>query len=1032
MLELRALGNAEIVTDKATLTPSQEIVFASALYLILERKKRVSRTSLAEILWPKVDPATRSHRLRQTLLQLKKLGFPLRADNNTVGIRVDTSLADVGGLHALEKGVLPSGGPVEFLPGYSPRFSEPFRDWVDARRSELHSLSSQALLPVLREKRATGHWAEVEELARRSLTLDPLNESAVLSLAEASAMRGQKHEAVAILDRYLEEIGSRNSDIRLPATLLRSRISEAGQPNHQPVAEPGFIGREKELNQLTTYLAKAEKGCGSVSLILGDPGIGKSRLVLELARFAELQGVKVQRVACRHSDVDRPLSVFVDLVPQLRDLPGALGCSQETLVALKRLTEFNGSETTPPAFDDLSGVDRSIRNALFDLLDALVDEQCLLILVEDIHWLDRASAKIFAEMTEWATSRSLLVVFNARPGPSPLTHSVLWDDGHRIELPPIARSHAEELLRSVVRCRVPDPDTAVIEWMLSAGEGNPFFLQELAKHWIETGHLHDVPPSVATLLNTRLSRLSDDSLRVLQSCAVLGEHATLDRIEAVLEYKAHQILNALQELNSAGMLLSSGGDDQPAGRQLKVRHDLVSIAALGSLGPLAQTYLHRRIGSVLERELSGARSRTSLLWAAAFHWGRAGDSDKALSVAQSCAEHLLEIGLPSDAVAAFEKAAEYCRSDETRLTVLSRLVLALQMNGQWEKSRVILLACRDLRYRIAPDANVHDDLEVHLYDARWRASLEHTSLLRELVTCAESPAASPSHRISCGLLGLKVGSNLGALEAMRRLYSIVEPLLGAGHGDHMTQLEIEMVFHSICGDVERALDGLDSYLDVVRNQRTPLTVCRGLMNAAFACRIAGRRDDAISLLSECVQHALNHKLHERAAANLLALVNVFLASSEIEKAQEAMDRANSLYQLDTDATWNADRDLLCARLAFEERDYARAALLFNKVEAIIDSQQGAGRRAAVLALAVQIGIKTGLPQAQLQALVRKLHAAHLLTRETGCQDFEAFSLFLGMRSIGEPTCGKELLIEYAAIHRREKWTLPTLISEAIN
>lgn len=71
MIVLRALGTAEIDTGVTTLTPSQEIVFAAALYLILERGKRVSRARLASLLWPRVAEKARAHRLRQTILQLK-------------------------------------------------------------------------------------------------------------------------------------------------------------------------------------------------------------------------------------------------------------------------------------------------------------------------------------------------------------------------------------------------------------------------------------------------------------------------------------------------------------------------------------------------------------------------------------------------------------------------------------------------------------------------------------------------------------------------------------------------------------------------------------------------------------------------------------------------------------------------------------------------------------------------------------------------------------------------------------------------
>src|SRR6266516_5105191 len=98
MIVLRALGTAEIETEVTTLTPSQEIVFAAALYLILERGKRVSRAALASLLWPQVPEKSRAHRLRQTILQLKKLGLTVRADRTGLFLSHEAAQPDIADL----------------------------------------------------------------------------------------------------------------------------------------------------------------------------------------------------------------------------------------------------------------------------------------------------------------------------------------------------------------------------------------------------------------------------------------------------------------------------------------------------------------------------------------------------------------------------------------------------------------------------------------------------------------------------------------------------------------------------------------------------------------------------------------------------------------------------------------------------------------------------------------------------------------------------------------------------------------------
>src|SRR6266576_4111595 len=101
MIELHALGKAEIQTATATLTPSQRILFAAALYLIIERGKSVSRARLCSFLWPDLRHEVQTHRLRQTLYQLKTLGMSVGADRNVLKLARGDARADFEDLSEL-------------------------------------------------------------------------------------------------------------------------------------------------------------------------------------------------------------------------------------------------------------------------------------------------------------------------------------------------------------------------------------------------------------------------------------------------------------------------------------------------------------------------------------------------------------------------------------------------------------------------------------------------------------------------------------------------------------------------------------------------------------------------------------------------------------------------------------------------------------------------------------------------------------------------------------------------------------------
>ncbi|HXG70808.1 MAG TPA: AAA family ATPase, partial [Gemmatimonadaceae bacterium] len=385
------------------------MTFAAALYLVLERARKVSRAELASILWPDVDAERRGHRLRQTILQLKRLGLTLTVDRNSVSVQgeIATDIADLQGRDLLE---VPS---LTFLPGYDPTFSASFADWVDRRRAAVHAGITEELTARLSAARAHGDWTATRLLGNKCLEVDSVNETAVLALAEEAVMRGGKREGVAILDKYLEEIGTSNNDIRLPATVLRRRIKESvPEPTPSLSAEPPFLGRETEMEWLLKRLEIAQSGSAVTCVLVGEAGIGKSRLCTEFLKFASLQGVRVQRVGCRPADVDRPLSVFVDLVPALREMPGALGCAEATLVDLKRLTEYDPQPDQTFAPSNASDAFGRIRFAVYDLFDALTEEQCVLIAVDDAQWLDPTSVKMLAGIAQKCRFRKLLFLLS--------------------------------------------------------------------------------------------------------------------------------------------------------------------------------------------------------------------------------------------------------------------------------------------------------------------------------------------------------------------------------------------------------------------------------------------------------------------------------------------------------------------------------------------------------------------------------------------------------------------------------------------
>jgi len=963
-------------------------------------------------------------------LQLKKLGVPLQVDRDTVhlrkcDVRIDSDFASEGAAARMVE-----EQSLEFLPGYTPEFSGAFRDWVDTNRNHFQSSAVALLVHKLEAARFHGDWQSVDKIADRCLLLDAFHEEAVLAKAEAAAMRGSKRKAVSILDRYLSEIGSSAHDLKLPATVLRRRVVDR-IPDRPALlnVEPAFVGRETEMAILSRAFQQARTGKGAAALLVGEPGIGKTRLSAELARFAELRGARVQRTSCRRADVDRPLSLFVDIVPELREMPGALGCDPETFSWLRRLTEVDQRADGSSRAVDTEMLFENVRAALFDLLEAIVEEHCLVVVIEDLQWLDKSSAKLLVRMVEWSENRRILFLLNARPSSNAFLE---YADKVRVEtiaLGPLSPQAATALLKSVALRPGDEPESVFVSWCLAVAEGNPFFLQELAHQWIETGYRYEAPPSVSKVLHERLSRLTSEGLQVLQTCAVLNDYATLDRVARVLDYHPYQLLAAVEELSKAAMLGLPPESPQITEDHIQPRHDFLSSAAISRLSPISLAFLHRRSADVFETDLARKSVSATLLWACATHRHYAGDRGRALSLRMSCAEHLLELGLPRDACAAYQKTMDYCTTDSERLKVSARLARAFELDGEWKQSIEMLRTCMSLVAKVDPPQSRHNDYELFMLDARHRSALDFLTLLDESLDCVNCEQASSAHRVGAAVLAMKLSVDFGRSDYLDAIYNQVSGLLQSDDVSELHSLEVQTIYRTMRGDGLVPVSDLQLLAQVARRIDGELGYSRALVMAATACRLSARYEEGLEFASQALEHATTHRFHSRLREIMLSSIALHISGGAFDKAQKALTEIAKYPAAADSAKERNEIHAHNTRVALEQGDFAHAACAFSRIDAVSPTYS-VTRKGYYLALEIQIRLREGASNEVLNRLVTELEATHFQMRGIGAQDFECYSLFLGLCALNKKDRAVRLLREHVE-QRQVKWSLPRTILAAL-
>lgn len=1030
MIRVRALGECVIQVGDQVVGPEAATLFALLLYLVLERGKRVGRSALVELLWPGVPDERARHCLRQTLYKIRQLGAEVEATSSHVALaaaQVRADFLDLAAGGAIDVRRLREGGAHsdEFLPGYAPAISRAFTEWLERQRDYAHSLVRRALSAALLDARARQCWGDVDAIARHCLRLDPLNEEATLALAEATALTGSKARALSILDRYVGELGAAARDISLPATVLRRRITERlPSPRYSAEADAIFVGRDDSVELLAALLREARGGAGRACLVWGAAGMGKSRLVAECTNAALLQGAQVARVGLQASDARRPLSAFVDLVPVLLTLPGALGCAPSSMRYLKRLTEHDASATAPSEdARDAEFLFSCIRQALFDLVDAVASESTLVVVVEDVHWVDQVSWEVLREMIDWSASRRLLFLFTSRaehPTGAPERAPTLRLVRHHVGA--IDDAAATALLTALSTEGGRAMGDELRAWCVAVAEGNPFFLNELARQWVETGESSRPPASLLGVLAERMSRLHPRSLRVLQACAVLARNATLEHLETVTQYPRHELLESLEELETAHLI-------GPQASAIRPRHAIIVDEALRRLPEAAKRLLHRGAALSLTREIEATRSAAAL-WDCARHWRLAGEGGRVQALVVSCATHLMEMGLPREAAEVYRTALELSELPGERRDLLNGLANALMCAGLWKQARRVVLDALHARVAADPFAASHCDAELDLMETDWRLDSPIHPLLIRALGCVNDVNAAPSHRLRAADIAMRLADVSVDAECALHVFRASESLSSRFPQRDAHFMTCSVTYHSSFGDLSIAVDAASELISRRRSEGNAAALARALRGSWIPRLRVGDFDGALDSTLEAFAIAERYRMagDALAAASHLAAINL-----ELDRLDQALSWA--LVSLDwarsTEERFSSGESILCylrtlATSGDEPGAWARLPFGLDEILRMDRLRARVSWLALWATLAKQVE-----PRDRLDVAAGELERLWALCATAGGQDFNAHALVGLLDALGEKEKAVSTLTAYLSVRRRETSAVPSYLSAAM-
>ncbi len=684
-LDVRALGELAVyVRGRQVELPASRKTRALLAYLALTGRPHL-RATLCELLWSGPDDPRAA--LRWSLSKLRsavgEAGSAFAATRDHLGIdtgRMTLDLADVRAVHAslggrsiseLEAAARRFRG--ELLEGLDWSDSYRFHEWCLGEREAARRIRTAILAELVNKLRDRPEAAL--EHARARVAIDPLDESGHADLVRLLVDVGDRVQADAHIEActrlFERELG------RAPSALLRgarARTPRAVPASHAHAAsaaspavrtEHELVGRERERATITRLVEDAAGGASPPYLVfVGEPGVGKTRLLDEVAKSIARQGGRLLRGRAHESERARPYGAFADA---LRGAP---------------VDEIHGRHRAALAAL-VPGLGRAMervsdRAELFDALASAFaapsDAPVTAVLLDDLQWFDEASVALLHHLVSEPRPR-LVVAGTVRraelgdnlPAVRMLRGLTRGGRVNEVEVGPLSPDETVELARSVGR-------GFDVSRVFADGAGNPLFTLEIARALARGAT--PLSDTLAGLIDDRLERITGPAAEILPWAAALGRSFDLDLIARASGVAAVTLVGAIAALEEHGIVRES-----IAAHDYDFAHDLLRDRAYRRLSEPRRRLIHRAIAGALGDHLTDGALAADI----AHHAALGGDRALSARACLSAAEHSHRVFANDDAARLALRGVESAAGlpDPDRLELEAALYRVCAMSGRF-------------------------------------------------------------------------------------------------------------------------------------------------------------------------------------------------------------------------------------------------------------------------------------------------------------------------------------------------------------
>ena len=1015
-IRVRIIGECVIEIGDRQIGPEASHLFALLLYLAEEHGRSITRSELIEVLFePNRTRQKASHSLRQLLYRAKRLGAQISLHQSHVRLLAQDVLPASSDISTsrFDERLSRLKATYTVLPHYEPHITRQFTRWTETLRERLNNELRIHFGKGIALARQYADWEHLEVLSRRALEIDPLNESAVLGLAEATARSGSKALALSMLDTYRRELGEERAGLALPAKLLGRRIDNyCSRPSAAKSFHVRMIGRTGELSRLLTEWQSAQGGRFRGVVLFGDKSIGKSRVAEELAATVSMNGIgRVLRADRAPSPRDRPLGLLADLASQLVVLPGAAGCDPLSLHLLARLSGTLATDISVPAEHGRHGYQTAtVRNAFVELISSVTEEQPLLCIVDDADQLDAGSVALLPVLADRLRDRAIMLVLCTRRDPSQTPR--LASPFICIRLKPLDPSASRDLFLALANTGSPQVPEALADWCLDIAAGNPGHLELLVRDVGRAPAQPSVPSDLIALMDRRIEGLPVHAQYMLQALSVITTGATPADLMRLTGLSTKETLTALHILEDASLITQS-----PDGLRCSSAFVGERTRQLASRVVLAM--MEGRAAELLEEAIDTRRCTPSTAWRIASHWTNAHQAHRARVYLRACWRHSISIGQPISAASAIRATLESSQQPAQRAELLDDLIGALQAAGDMPAVIAAVKERRSLTVHIEESAGRLSALSFDEEEARVMSQSTpslHVGALRSHVT---SSHLDGRRKLRAARL-LMMGAD-GALDGKlaRDTLSRSEGIDTADSSSALLRLQISLIYNTVFGDPDEALRIADTIAHHIQGMERSWNTFVARRNCSLARQLVGVGNTDYAELDGSYAEALGASMTASALSTASHLTSVLVDDGNIDEARKWMSISESLAS--GCEMRGLPMDYLSAQvdLALLDGNIRRARHFVSQMRKNAPRYNSVRLKNDLLIYRLRLRQLSGAPPVSEDEIARLL-AFHDVARSFGRHDDHMDVLWTALVSTGQQVLASELLLRYLRDYRRER------------